>query len=483
MMMNDNERKIKKAYDNLLSENKVVAYRTKHDEDYILVRTKNQSVFGNIQSKRVITALKRLFYEYDNEFLGLDNDFLIPLIQMSCYENKLSYDFVHRIYFDGTDYIYDLNQDDGLVLLINREQISIVHTDEIFFKRGIDYKQQIDPDLNSPASNLLGYVKKHFNISTDEENILFTLYLVSCFIPNINCPILNLYGEKGSGKSTFLRKVRDIVSPSSADLTGMPKNLDDLALRLCNTYYTCIDNCSSIRREFSDLLARSCTGGSITKRKLYTDSDETLVNIKTHVAINSVSMVAKESDLLDRSLILHLSRVESEEMLTEEKLWESFKKDMPQILGSIFNILAEVLYDDEPIETTRLVRLADWHEKCIKIGRCLDIDEEKVNEIIWNNQHNVNRITLDEDIISYTLISLLKRKKGEYTGSMSDLLKTLKLEARQLAVSDSLLPKTPNHLSARLRKVQSNLEQEYGIVYSIKNKGAFKEITIIKKKK
>ena len=141
------------------------------------------------------------------------------------------------------------------------------------------------------------------------------------------------------------------------------------------------------------------------------------------------------------------------------------------------------MYDDEPIETTRLVRLADWHEKCIKIGRCLDIDEEKVNEIIWNNQHNVNRITLDEDIISYTLISLLKRKKGEYTGSMSDLLKTLKLEARQLAVSDSLLPKTPNHLSARLRKVQSNLEQEYGIVYSIKNKGAFKEITIIKKKK
>ena len=57
------------------------------------------------------------------------------------------------------------------------------------------------------------------------------------------------------------------------------------------------------------------------------------------------------------------------------------------------------------------------------------------------------------------------------------------MEARHLAVKGNLLPKSPNHLSSRLKKVKSNLKQEYGIEYEIKNKGAFKEITIVKTKK
>lgn len=208
-----------------------------------------------------------------------------------------------------------------------------------------------------------------------------------------------------------------------------------------------------------------------------------MINIKSRVALNSVSVFTKESDLLDRSLILHLSRFDSEEIMTEEQMWDEFNEDLPKILGSIFNILSQVLFDEEPVETTKLVRLADWHEKCLKIGRCLGVSEEEVNDVIWSNQHNVNKITLDEDIIAFTVISLLKREGGEYVGSMSQLLKDLNMEARHLAVKGNLLPKSPNHLSSRLKKVKSNLKQEYGIEYEIKNKGAFKEITIVKTKK
>ena len=93
---------------------------------------------------------------------------------------------------------------------------------------------QVSPDFDSEGSKLCGYIKKHFNIPTKEERLLFALYLVSCFIPDINCPVLILYEEKGSGKSSCLRKIRQVISPSSADLTGMPKTLDDLALRLCS---------------------------------------------------------------------------------------------------------------------------------------------------------------------------------------------------------------------------------------------------------
>lgn len=480
-MKENSEDKLIDVFNSFLQDKKVIGYRTKNDENYIRVNLKTQCVFGRIESKKIMDSLKRLFYEYDNKYINLNTEYLLELMRICCYDNQLSYNFVHRIYFDGNNYLYDLNQDDGVVVAINDKDLMIGITDEVYFKRGTDYKAQVEPDLECNGDELIKYVQKHFNIETDNESLLFTLYLVSCFVPNVNCPILTLFGEKGAGKSTFLRKVREIVSPCSADLTGMPRTIDDLALRLAGTYYTCIDNCSSIRRDFSDLLARSCTGGSVTKRKLYSDSDETLINIRSHVAINSVSMVTKESDLLDRSLILHLSRVNSGEIKTEESIWRSFRDDLPKILGSIFNILSIVIFDNEPIATTKLVRLADWHVLCLKIGRYLDISEDIVNEVIWNNQHTVNEITLDEDVISYTLISMIKKEKN-YTASMSQLLKDLKAEARRLAISEQLFPKTPNHLSIKLKKVKSNLEQEYGIRYSVKNTGTCKKITIVNQK-
>ena len=81
-----------------------------------------------------------------------------------------------------------------------------------------------------------------------------------------------------------------------------------------------------------------------------------MINIKGHVALNSVSALCiKESDLLDRSLILHLSRFDSEEIITEEQMWDEFNEDLPKILGSIFHILSQVLFDEEPVETTKLV--------------------------------------------------------------------------------------------------------------------------------
>lgn len=129
---------------------------------------------------------------------------------------------------------------------------------------------------------------------------------------------------------------------------------------------------------------------------------------------------------------------------------------------------------------TKLIRLGDFHELCIRIGKTIDISEDAVNEIIWENQKRVNEIAIEQDVIATTIISFMKYRSS-YIDSMSNLLKLLKSEADCLAISQKLLPATPNHLSMRLKKVKSNLEEEYGIFFEVKNKGAYKEITIIKK--
>ena len=73
--------------------------------------------------------------------------------------------------------------------------------------------------------------------------------------------------------------------------------------------------------------------------------------------------------------------------------------------------------------------------------------------------------------------------KKKYINSMTGLLVDLQDLASKNGIVGSVLPKTPNHLSNRLRKVKSNLQAEYGIVFNVANVGAFKQITIEKKDK
>ncbi len=123
------------------------------------------------------------------------------------------------------------------------------------------------------------------------------------------------------------------------------------------------------------------------------------------------------------------------------------------------------------------IRLADFHIACIKVGRVLHMTEAEVSSLLWENQKNVNRQSIDEDIVACCLLELMSHEK-EYVNSVTGLLCDLSRIAYQNGIVSSTLPKTPNHLSKRLSKIKSNLQSEYNITYHIANVGAFKEITI-----
>ena len=206
------------------------------------------------------------------------------------------------------------------------------------------------------------------------------------------------------------------------------------------------------------------------------------MNIKALVAINGVSLVARESDLLDRSLILELERISPDKIISEQELWDSFEKDRPKILGCIFYVLSEALFDNKEVKVKEKVRLADFHIACIKVGRVLGMSDEEVSDLLWENQKNVNHHTIDEDIVACCLLELMSRRTS-YVNSMTGLLHDLGEVANKNSIVSSVLPKTPNHLSIRLNKIKSNLKAEYGITYRIANVGAYKEITIQKNEK
>ena len=59
----------------------------------------------------------------------------------------------------------------------------------------------------------------------------------------------------------------------------MPRKIDDLTIRLSKARCVVLDNVSSLGAEASDILCRAATGASSPRRTLYTDDDETILQL------------------------------------------------------------------------------------------------------------------------------------------------------------------------------------------------------------
>ncbi len=437
-----------------------------------------------LSSKEFSLALRAYYQKRYNADLTPGNmQDIRYYLESKAYENKLDYALSKRIYNAGNEQIiYDLNKDNGMAVFIEDGECEIAPVEDWIFQRCDMYKNQVTPNLkkNINPQSLPKYIEKHFNLKNKNEKKLFSLYLISCFWGlSISHPVLFLSAEQGSGKSTFLRKLERLIDPKTIDLPGLPHGKDGLELRMSNSYFVALDNLSYISRNTSDLIARIVTGGSSTKRALYENTKEVSVDVKGILAINSVSMIFKEPDVLDRMLILSLSRFKTSENRAESEIWDEFEKDLPDILGCCFKCLAIALNDKEPIPSVERIRLADYQECCIHIGRALGYTPEEVTDLLFMNQKRVNQEAVCESVAGQCLIEFMKNRDF-YKNSVTHLLKDLKKFAVKIYIDPSQLPNRGNSLSRELNKIKSNLEQEYDIAFHIHNSGSFKEIKINK---
>jgi hypothetical protein len=103
----------------------------------------------------------------------------------------------------------------------------------------------------------------------------------------------------------------------------------------CTAPVVSFDNLSSLQGWLSDTLCRLATGGSFSTRKLYTDTDETLIDVQRPCILNGIEDLATRGDLLERSLILYLPSISDTARRTERELWEQFEAAWPRILGAL----------------------------------------------------------------------------------------------------------------------------------------------------
>ncbi|WP_423243228.1 hypothetical protein [Clostridium autoethanogenum] len=371
---------------------------------------------------------------------------------------------------------YDLCDEDWQVVEIDGSGWKIIDNNRPIFVRNKNMKAQIIPE----EFDDLSIINKFYRFKSEDDKILHLVDIVTKFIPDIPHPIDVLYGEKGSSKTTSMRKDRDIVDPAIRDIIAMPTSNSDLGIILNNNYMPCFDNIDNISAGKSDILCMAVTGGGFSKRKLYTDEEESILFFKDCVVLNGINVVATRPDLLDRSILLELERIPDNERSDEQTVWKEFNDAKPKILGAIFTTLSKAMKIYKNVKVDKLGRMADFTKWGYAIAEAAGIGGEKFIDAYFNNQNRANDEALESNPVASTIIALMKNEE-KWEGTVSQLLTKLCDVAfiEKIDTNSRLWPKEPNVLSRRLNEVKSNLLL-YGIHYDIRHHGNAKKITITK---
>ena len=303
-----------------------------------------------------------------------------------------------------------------------------------------------------------------FNFLTvpEESRLLVMVYIISLFVPKIAHPVLAVCGDQGSSKSFFCTVINRLVDPTLTERVIQPKNEKDLIQTLRQKYVTVLDNMSKIDNRVSDIFCQVCTGGSVSYRQLYTDEGENIAQFRHVIILNSINLAVVNADLMDRSIILKLRRIDPLDRKPEHELWEAFEVSRASILGGIFDTIARAMAIYPTVEIEHLPRLADFAKWGYAIAEALGNSGNQFLEDFSQNVKRQNESVVEKNVLCQAVLSLMAEGKP-YLAKVSDAHATLKSIAKEDA-KDETFPKLPHLMRASLDKLRASL-LEHGISY------------------
>jgi hypothetical protein len=489
---------------------KVVVSEENESEVYIIIKNHDHCESVNADSVKARQWLKKIFFDETGKIVS-DEYYkqALSMVKAQARFNESSRARVYNRIAQTYDTIfYDLCTFDWKAIKITKNSIILVDLDDTtpIMTRSQHNARQVYPNLDTDI-DALGEITRILHI---QDPILFSVHTVSFFLEFCSIPIMILLGAAGSLKTTisFIEKL--IVDP---DGKGIESNVspfshkeDDLNIHVYNRYLSAFDNITGIPQKIADNLCRFVTGQSYTKRKLYQDSEETILNFRRKLILNGIAPTIEQSDLIQRSIFYRQKGIAKQDRITERELASKLEMLLPDVLGQIFKTLQKAmnLYDTVEKEIQNPERMSDftiWGE-CI--SRALGYEPFKFVES-YNKNLEDNYLSAGD---SHPIVEYLEKivtgeithskgskilKEGEtYFVSVSDFHFGLKEFATDKGFDThskfSTFPKHPNKLASHVLKIKPILDAAKLTVsfktYT-KNDGKFKKnntIIIIKRK-
>ncbi|GKT31186.1 hypothetical protein ADUPG1_001888, partial [Aduncisulcus paluster] len=192
--------------------------------------------------------------------------------------------------------------------------------------------------------------------------------LVQTDVPH---PILALFAEQGSAKSTTTRMLVDLIDPSPVPLRQAPRDSDSWVTAASGSWVVALDNLSTIPPWLSDSLCRAATGDGNVKRALYTDSDLAVIKFRRCVIINGIDVGAVRPDLAERLATVDLRRIDRHMRQPEATMRQQWRTALPGILGGLLDLAAVVHQRLETISVDVSPRMADFSRTLAAVDEIL----------------------------------------------------------------------------------------------------------------
>jgi len=301
------------------------------------------------------------------------------------------------------------------------------------------------------------------HLQDPKDRALVLGWLAGTLNPRGPYPVLLLVGEKGAGKSTAARMLKEVVDPAEGGLRGEPRDVESLMLAARNNLVVAYDNLSKLPGWLSDAFCVLATGGALSKRELYTDASEVVLEAKRPAILTGIGLGVLRDDLADRVARVELPRIPDEDRATEEELWARFAEAHPRILAAVLDAASLALRRKEEVRRrlSSLPRMADWAVWAEAAAPALMLEEGEVVAAFYGMQAELNADLLESDAIAQAFLTLTASwpEGGRQTYAVRELLEALEEAAglKDAKVKPLEWPRTPQGLARVLPRLQTAL--------------------------
>jgi hypothetical protein len=305
---------------------------------------------------------------------------------------------------------------------------------------------------------------------TKEQRPLVTGAILNAYHPYGPYFVTDYLGEHGTAKSTAARFHRQLIDPNQNPLRSPPREEGDLLVQAVNNWCVALDNLSYLPLWLSDALCRIATGGGLSKRSLYTDTDEISIEVKRPVIINGIEDVATRPDLADRVLQIELEEILRKDRITEKVLRHKFEQARPAIFTAILDAVSMALRTMPTLKLGPLPRMADAAEWAIAGETAFGFKRGTFLRTYQKNLDESAEVAVEASLVGEVIRDLLEKWK-KWEGTPRELLDVLNGIASEKVQEQKDWPGTPQRLGLILRRIAPALRRA-GIGYEHQKGGA-----------
>jgi len=428
-----------------------------------------------LQSKAITRWLGKLLF--DSEGKAANKTAMqdaINLLEAEAVFNGPEYSVFVRV-GEYRDAIYiDLCDDRWRSVEITSSGWNIVDTPPIRFKRSKGMLPLPEPTRGGTLDDL----KPLLNISDEKTWILIKAILVGSLNPKGPYPVAIFGGEQGSAKSTTQKLIRNLIDPNEASLRRPPKKEQDLMIAAINSWIMSFDNLSGIPNDLSDSLCHLSTGGALSTRELYTNTEETILSARRPIFLNGIESIPNRHDLLDRAILINLPPLKEAQRRTEKEIMDEFNRIYSSVLGALYNAVSLGLKNLPTTQLERKPRMADF---AVWVTACEEGLECKPGFFLKAYRDTLNDANLDalsSDVLAQTIINIAEHEISPWSGTATELLSKINsMNGYNYQRPPGGWPQTASYLSNKLNRITPAL-RKVGVEIDSKKTAKAKIITI-----